>query len=97
MYLCFNVFNSGKIRYYTIPPENEHDPHVSSAIVQQMAAEFDICSYEAMEMDTLNAGLTQVVAKGMVIQSTGPVEASDESREKMEEDTGDISSGIVCT
>jgi hypothetical protein len=62
-----------------------------------MAAEFDISSYEAMETDTLNAGLTQdLVAKGMVIQSTGPVEASDESGEKMEEDTGDTSGGIVC-
>jgi hypothetical protein len=62
-----------------------------------MAAEFDISLYEAMETDTLNSGLTQdLVAKGMVIQSTGPVEASDESGERMEEDTGDTSSGIVC-
>jgi nuclear GTP-binding protein len=90
-------FNSGKIRYYTIPPEDEHDPHISSAIVQQMATEFDISSYEAMETDTLNAGLTQnLMAKGVVIQSTGPVEAEDESGEKMEEDIGDASGGIVC-
>jgi nuclear GTP-binding protein len=88
--------NSGKIRYYTIPPEDEHDPHVSSAIVQQMAAEFDISSYEAMETDTLNAGLTQdLVARGTVIQSSGPVEARDQSEEKMEEDTGGAAKGIV--
>jgi hypothetical protein len=61
-----------------------------------MAAEFDISSYEAMETDTLNAGLTQnLIAKGMVIQSTGPVEAKDETEEKMEEDNGDISGEIV--
>lgn len=88
--------NSGKIRYYTIPPEDEHDPHVSSAVVQQMAAEFDISSYEAMETDTLNAGLTQdLVVRGMVIQSTGPIEASYQSEEKMEEDTGGAARGIV--
>jgi len=90
------LFNSGKIRYYTIPPEDEHDPHVSSAIVQQMAAEFDISSYEAMEFDTLNAGLTQdSLARGMVIQSSGPIEATDQSEEKMEEDAGGAAMGIV--
>jgi hypothetical protein len=62
-----------------------------------MAAEFDISSYEAMETDTLNAGLTQgLMAEGMIVESTGPVEAKDETDEKMEEDKGDISSGIVC-
>jgi hypothetical protein len=91
------VRNSGKIRYYTIPPEDECDPHISSAIVQQMAAEFDISSYEAMETETLNAGLTQnLISKGMIIQSSGPVEARDETEEKMEEDKVDASSGIVC-
>jgi len=90
------LFNSGKIRYYTIPPEDEHDPHVSSAIVQQMAAEFDISSYEAMEADTLNAGLTQdPLARGMVIQSNGPIDATDQSEEKMEEDAGGAAMGIV--
>lgn len=90
------MFNSGKIRYYTLPPEDEHDPHVSSAIVQQMAAEFDISSYEAMEADTLNAGLTQdPLARGMVIQSSGPVEAADQSEEKMEQDTGGAARGLV--
>jgi len=90
------LFNSGKIRYYTIPPEDENDPHVSSAIVQQMAAEFDISSYEAMETDTLNAGLTQdPLARGMVIQSSGPIEATDQSEDKMEEDAGAAAMGIV--
>jgi hypothetical protein len=95
MCLRFNVCNSGKIRYCTIPPEDECDPHISSAVVQQMAAEFDISSYEAMETDALNAGLTQgLMAKGMIIESTGPVDAKDED-EKMEEDKEDASSGIV--
>lgn len=90
------LFNSGKIRYYTIPPEDEHDSHVSSAIVQQMAAEFDISSYEAMETDTLNTGLAQdLVARGMVIQSSGPVEARDQSKDKMEEDTEGAACAIV--
>jgi hypothetical protein len=62
-----------------------------------MAAEFDISSYEAMETDTLNANLTQnLMAKGMVVESAGPVEAKDEIEEKMEEDKGDISGEIVC-
>jgi hypothetical protein len=61
-----------------------------------MAAEFDISSYEAMETDTLNASLTQnLMAKEMVIQSTGPIQAKDEPEEKMEEDKGDISGDMV--
>ncbi|XP_069674887.1 guanine nucleotide-binding protein-like 3 homolog [Periplaneta americana] len=80
-------WNRGKIRYYTIPPEDKTDAHISSTIVQQMAEEFDISSYEAMEAETLNTGLEQDAMKaGMVIESTGPVEARDEPEEKMEED-----------
>ena len=61
-----------------------------------MAAEFDISSYEAMEVHTLNAGLTQdPLARGMVIQSTGPIEATDQSEERMEEDAGGAVMGIV--
>lgn len=80
-------WNRGKIRYYTLPPEENQDPHISSEIVQEIAAEFDISSYEAMETDTLNAELEQnAMSNGIVIQSTGPVEAREDPLEKMEED-----------
>ena len=78
-----------------MPPEENQDPHISSKIVQEIAAEFDISSYEAMETDTLNKELEQnAVSNGMVIKSTGPVEAREDPIEEMEQD-GD-NNGIVC-
>ncbi|RZF36907.1 hypothetical protein LSTR_LSTR004595 [Laodelphax striatellus] len=49
-------WNSGKIRYYTEPPVEEENVHVSSAIVEQQAAEFDLdkAAYETMEVNVLD-------------------------------------------
>ncbi|PSN51437.1 Guanine nucleotide-binding protein-like 3 [Blattella germanica] len=80
-------WNRGKIRYYTLPPEEKEETHISAEIVQQVAAEFDISSYEVMETETLNEGLEDNSAqKGMLLESAGPVEAKDMPEEKMEED-----------
>ncbi|BES96212.1 GNL3L/Grn1 putative GTPase [Nesidiocoris tenuis] len=47
-----NDWNRGKIRYYTLPPETE-SVHVRSAIVEQMAQEFDLDRIAKMEVDML--------------------------------------------
>ncbi|KAJ9579816.1 hypothetical protein L9F63_004522, partial [Diploptera punctata] len=81
-------WHRGKIRYYTLPPEEIEDPHISAAIVQTMGQEFDISSYKAMEIVELNAGLDQnAVADGMLVQSTDPVEAREDPVEKMDDDS----------
>lgn len=69
----------GKIKYYTIPPEDTTDAHISSEIIQQIAAEFDIASYEAMETEVLGA-LESSHKPSIVnfpINSDGPVNASE--------------------
>ncbi|CAH0554574.1 unnamed protein product [Brassicogethes aeneus] len=79
-------WNSGKIKYYTIPPEaNENDIHLSSKIVSEVAKEFDLDSFEAMETDILNKMEKDygTKEKSFVLESLGPVD----SIEEMEEDT----------
>ncbi|XP_075232575.1 nucleostemin 1 isoform X2 [Lycorma delicatula] len=50
-------WNQGKIRYYTEPPEEKENIHISSAIVEQEAAEFDLdkAQYETMEIEVLDS------------------------------------------
>lgn len=51
-----NDWNSGKIKYCTQPPvtEQRNDVHVSAAIVNSDAREFDVDNFEAMETEILN-------------------------------------------
>lgn len=49
-------WNRGKIAYYTLPPEESNkDVHVSAKIVSEIAKEFDIETFEAMESETLGS------------------------------------------
>lgn len=79
------MFYSGKIKYYTVPPEeNPTEVHISSAIVTEIAKEFDLDNFKSMETETL-AGLNTNADAGKdaaVIESLGPVEAA----EAMEQD-----------
>ncbi|CAH0626787.1 unnamed protein product [Chrysodeixis includens] len=76
--ILLNDWNTGKVRYFTLPPETpESEVHVDAKIVSTIAAEFDINSFEAMEteaMDELAAHDTGV--EGVKITSTGPVKAA---------------------
>ena len=76
-------WNNGKIKYYTLPPEDDSQVHVSSTIVTEVAKEFDLDGIEAMEVSNLDkiereAGNTK---DSFVLESLGPVHI-----EKMEED-----------
>lgn len=88
---------SGKIKYYTIPPEeNQDDVHISAEIVTESAKEFDINSFEAMETEMLNnlGDDKAVKTAGFVVNTLGLVNAV----ESMEEDT-DLQPGekeLVC-
>ncbi|XP_063218124.1 guanine nucleotide-binding protein-like 3 homolog [Bacillus rossius redtenbacheri] len=48
-------WNKGKIKYYTVPPEDDSEVHISAAIVGEAAAEFDVASFEAMETEMLGS------------------------------------------
>ncbi|XP_049862646.1 guanine nucleotide-binding protein-like 3 homolog [Schistocerca gregaria] len=83
--ILIDDWNRGKIKYYTVPPEDITDAHISSAIVQEAVAEFDIASFEAMETEVLGAlesSRKQSVAE-IRMESSGPVDANSVF-EKME-------------
>ncbi|KOX78639.1 Guanine nucleotide-binding protein-like 3 like protein [Melipona quadrifasciata] len=69
-------WNSGKIRYYTVPPE-EPNCHVSAEIVNQIGKEFDIESFAAQEKMMLDNFEEEVAKKQaidpLLIESSGPV------------------------
>ncbi|XP_011700238.1 PREDICTED: guanine nucleotide-binding protein-like 3 homolog isoform X1 [Wasmannia auropunctata] len=74
-------WNSGKIRYYTVPPE-QSESLISAEIVSQMAKEFDIESFAAEEKMMLDNFATDSASDPttdpVLINSTGPVTAAME-------------------
>ncbi|KAG7203908.1 hypothetical protein KM043_013267 [Ampulex compressa] len=74
-------WNSGKIRYYTVPPELPAC-HISAEIVQQMAKEFDIESFAANEKMMLDNfvpdSVDNPIVDPLLIDSTGPVTSAME-------------------
>lgn len=75
-------WNSGKIRYYTVPPE-EPVCQLSAEIVSQMAKEFNIDSFaeeEKMMLDGVEAeaAVDSSTLKPSIVDSSGPVEAAME-------------------
>nr|XP_034191077.1 guanine nucleotide-binding protein-like 3 homolog [Osmia lignaria] len=74
-------WNSGKIRYYTVPPE-QPDCQVSAEIVSQISKEFDIESVvtqEKMMLDTFEVeSKNKPAIEPLLIESSGPVTAAME-------------------
>lgn len=73
-------WNSGKIRYYTVPPE-EPACHLSAEIVTQMAKEFDIDSFaaeERMMLDNFEAENKNSTNEPLLFDSTGPITSAME-------------------
>lgn len=82
-------WNSGKIKYYTVPPEDDNQVHVSSAIVTEVAKEFDLDSLETMEVDNLDRIEKAGSSKGaFVLESLGPVAEVEEM--ELGENTTDL-------
>lgn len=69
-------WNSGKIRYYTVPPE-QPSCHISAEIVSQINKEFDIDSFvaeEKMMLDTFEGeSAKKQIGDSLLIESSGPV------------------------
>lgn len=72
----------GKIRYYTVPPEDkESDVHLGAKIITEVGKEFDIDSFETMEAETLTrleAKNKQIIS--LVVESSGPVTLLEEEK-----------------
>ncbi|KAK4876229.1 hypothetical protein RN001_012651 [Aquatica leii] len=72
-------WNQGKIKYYTVPPEeNESSVHVSSTIVTEIAKEFDIEKFESMETEVLDKMCKEGIDSAIVVDSLGPTTLVDE-------------------
>ncbi|CAK9831884.1 Guanine nucleotide-binding protein-like 3 homolog [Anthophora retusa] len=74
-------WNSGKIRYYTVPPE-QPNCHVSAEILTQMSEEFNIESFAEQEKMVLDTFEKEFAAKKatepLLIESSGPVTSAME-------------------
>lgn len=90
-----NDWNSGRIKYFTHPPEVQ-ETHVSAKIISggDEAKEFDLEKLLEMEtemMDTITDGESKDVTKFITIESSGPVEMANAEggEEDMETDEDD--------
>lgn len=89
--ILLNDWNTGKVRYFTLPPETpDSEIHVDAKIVSAMDKEFDINAFEAMETEAINELASHDIGvEGITIPSTGPVKAALE--EDMQVDGEDSS------
>lgn len=75
-------WNSGRIKYYTLPPEDQNNAHISSSIVSEVVKEFDLENLSTIESEVLN-NLGKECENDMkiypvLIESVGPIESVDE-------------------
>ncbi|CAH0728982.1 unnamed protein product, partial [Brenthis ino] len=77
--ILLNDWNTGKVRYYTEPPEiSEEKVHLDAKIVSGWAPDFDINAFEAMEAETIDTLGINDADDAIKITSTGPVEVADD-------------------
>ncbi|KAJ8732990.1 hypothetical protein PYW07_015589 [Mythimna separata] len=90
--ILLNDWNTGKVRYFTLPPETpDSEIHVDAKIVSSIAAEFDINSFEAMETEAINELASHDTGvEGIKISSTGPVKAALESDMQVDEEDSSL-------
>ncbi|XP_013136247.1 PREDICTED: guanine nucleotide-binding protein-like 3 homolog [Papilio polytes] len=84
--ILLNDWNTGKVRYFTEPPEEETNIHVDAKIVSTIDKEFDINSFEAMETEAIDALQDAKDVEAIKITSTGPVKAALENEMQVDED-----------
>ncbi|XP_030758665.1 guanine nucleotide-binding protein-like 3 homolog [Sitophilus oryzae] len=78
-------WNSGKISYYTVPPEAESDSVYK--IVSEVGKEFDIDNFETMEtemLDKIQSESSVQKSKFITLDSLGPVDAVEDMEEDID-------------
>ncbi|XP_028410839.1 guanine nucleotide-binding protein-like 3 homolog [Dendronephthya gigantea] len=85
-------WNSGKIVFYTHPPEQHDLPaHLSAEIVQRWGTEFDVGSLEKEESEEMKnlKELTQSIENALILTSSTPSDVHlDEEMDNSEEEEG---------
>ncbi|KAL5517372.1 hypothetical protein EMCRGX_G002910 [Ephydatia muelleri] len=87
-------WNTGRIKFYTHPPDQQSLPtHISAEIVKEWGAAFDLKALEDEEKNDL-LGLSDKMADAMVVESSGPVTGvlAGEEEEEAEVDSEDMES-----
>ena len=79
-----NDWNSGKIKYYTHPPETEtKETHVSAEIVETFAKEFSLENLDKMDENELVDIPEPNPSETMVIESSGMVPNINQDEQEM--------------
>ena len=85
-----NDWNSGKIKYYTHPPQTEtKETHVNAQIVETFAKEFNLDNLDKMDQDELVDIPEPNPSETMAIESSGMVtniNQDDDDEEEMSDD-----------
>ena len=84
-------WNSGKISFYTHPPEQKTTEHDTAQVMQYFGAEFDLKALEKEEKDDLD-GLTAAMDSALVLGPGKPT-AMEEVPEEDEEEEEDSNAG----
>merc|ERR1712002_104525 len=90
--IVLNDWNSGKIKYFTLPPETEtKETHVSAEVVSAFAKEFSLENLDRMDQDDLNDLPAVQPSDTIAVGSSGMIESinQEEDVEEEMEDDGD--------
>ncbi|KAJ2946886.1 hypothetical protein O0L34_g16219 [Tuta absoluta] len=96
--ILLNDWNTGKVRYFTEPPETSSSAvHVDARIVTSIAAEFDINSFEAMETEAISQLDQGSSIEPIKITSTGPVNLQNDEMQVDEDSSPLLPSALKIT
>merc|ERR1712212_734592 len=85
--IVLNDWNSGKIKYFTLPPETEtKETHVSAEVVSAFAKEFSLENLDKMDQDDLNDLPAVQPSDTIAVGSSGMIESINQEEEEVEED-----------
>jgi nuclear GTP-binding protein len=92
--MVLNDWNTGKIKYYTHPPEVEtRSTHISAEIVSAFSKEFSLDTLDKMEEDEWQNLPTVLPSQTMLIESSGIVADNAKQEESMDTDSSDDENG----
>jgi nuclear GTP-binding protein len=87
-----NDWNTGKIKYFTHPPETENkNTHVSAEVVTEFAKEFSFDKLDKMDQDDINELPALNPSETMVLESSGMVDSASHEADAEDMEDGEDS------
>ena len=84
--MVLNDWNSGKIKYFTHPPETGGSGEISAEIVSEFAKEFQLDDLDKMDADDFESLPTVLPSQSMLLNSSGVVAEAKKTDDDMDED-----------